>query len=67
MIDVPSNWDEEVRLLKKRIKERLQMSSEKIIEEEILNILGRVKILKFRDLKDETYSWIIDSSENKND
>jgi hypothetical protein len=60
----PSNWDEEISLLRDRIREKLNEASKKIVEEEILKILGRVKIFTIFtsvDLRENQYSWFIES------
>jgi hypothetical protein len=55
-----SNWDEEVITLRESIKFRLNEASRAIVEEEVLKILGRVRIFKSVDLKDMQYNWFIE-------
>ena len=51
----------EIVKLKKIIRQRLTEASNKIVEEEILNILGRVKIFRSVNLKEDHYSWTIEA------
>lgn len=56
----PSNWDEELRLLREHIKQKLEEDARIIVTEEIEKILGRVKILTQYDLSDSNqYEWFI--------
>ena len=64
---VPSNFEDEIKLLREKIKYRLNEASKRIVEEEIMKIIGRVKILKSVDLKDMQYDWIVESSKRENE
>lgn len=57
----PSNMEEELFELRKRIKHRLNMEADRILREEIENILGRVKIFVEVGLRDGQYAWFIDA------
>jgi LPS O-antigen subunit length determinant protein (WzzB/FepE family) len=59
----PSNFDDELLKLKKVITRRLNEASQRIISEEIQNILGRVKIIRQADLKSMNYEWFITPEE----
>jgi hypothetical protein len=57
----PFNWDEEISQLRRRIEIQLRRAAQPIVEKEIQNILGRVRILISRDLRNpEMISWFID-------
>lgn len=60
---LPSNFHESVKQLKKSIEEQLRSHAMEIIEKEIQNILGDVKILVSSDLKDhDRLQWYIEKS-----
>ena len=57
--------EEELRILRKRIKERLESAEHQIIEEETLKILGRVKIVTHATLDSNSYTWFIEPEKKK--
>lgn len=59
---MPSNWEAEMLHLKKRIQERLNAVSDKIVKEECAKILGRIKILTQEDMGSGNYEWFIEPS-----
>lgn len=65
MID-PNNFQKQIEGLREIIYKRLKNEAEKIIEEEVLKILDRVKIITSKSLDESHLNWFI-MAENKND
>lgn len=61
----PSNFEQIMKDLQKRISSRLNSAADKIVQEEVRKILGRVKIFRRADLRDMNYDWFINAEEKE--
>lgn len=62
----PSTLNDEIIELRRRVKIRLNMEADRILREEVDNVLGRVKILVEVGLRDGQYAWTVETQKKEN-
>lgn len=59
-----SSFEDEIIRLRKFVADQLRARANEIVEKEIQDILGRIKIITTRDLSDRI-AWIIERTEGE--